>query len=287
MMKKIAIISGKGGSGKTTLASNLAPIFENKVIADCDVDAPDLYIVMAPNISKEGKFKGSDIAYIDKTECIECGMCIEVCRFDAIPPSYIVDFSACEGCTFCEKVCPVEAIQMRERIAGKWFIGDTRFGPMVYAKLNPGEENSGKLVLLVRKQAEFIAQTQGKDFILIDGPPGVGCPVTSSITGIDLVVVVAEPTGSGIHDLRRVVKLVNSFNIRQVIVINKFDLNIEMSSEIENFARSLKIPVIGKIPFDRIMVEALIRKLTLKEFASDHYLNNVFFSLSEKIKETL
>ncbi len=287
MIKSIAIISGKGGSGKTTLVSNLAPIFEDKVLVDCDVDAPDLYIVMSPKISKQGEFRGSDIAYIDKASCIECGMCIDVCRFDAISPSYVVDFSACEGCTFCERVCPVGAIEMKERIAGDWFIGNTRFGPMVYAKLNPGEENSGKLVLLVRKQAEFLAQSQKKRFVLIDGPPGIGCPVTSSITGTNLVVIVTEPTKSGIHDLERIVKLVDSFNIKQLIVINKFDLNREMSDEIEKFATSLKIPVIGKIPFDKVMVDALTQEITLREFVPNHYLNTIFLDIYKKIMEAV
>ena len=287
MIKSIAIISGKGGSGKTTLVSNLAPIFEDKVLVDCDVDAPDLYIVMSPKISKQGEFRGSDIAYIDKASCIECGMCIDVCRFDAISPSYVVDFSACEGCTFCERVCPVGAIEMKERIAGDWFIGNTRFGPMVYAKLNPGEENSGKLVLLVRKQAEFLAQSQKKRFVLIDGPPGIGCPVTSSITGTNLVVIVTEPTKSGIHDLERIVKLVDSFNIKQLIVINKFDLNREMSDEIEKFATSLKIPVIRKIPFDKVMVDALTQEITLREFVPNHYLNTIFLDIYKKIMEAV
>ncbi len=286
-MKKIAIISGKGGSGKTTLVSNLAPIFESKVLADCDVDAPDLYIVLQPDIEKDGKFRGSDIAYINKELCIECGQCIDVCRFDAISPSYVVDFSACEGCTFCERVCPVNAITMEERIAGKWYIGETRFGPMVYAKLNPGEENSGKLVLLVRKQAEFLAISKGIEYILIDGPPGVGCPVTSSITGVDLVVVVTEPTKSGIHDLDRVVKLVREFNIKQSIIINKYDLNEDMSYKIERYAAENLIPVIGKIPFEKIMVEALTKRLTLKEFVPDHFLNDIFFDIYKKIKEAL
>ncbi len=287
MVKSIAIISGKGGSGKTTLVSNLAPIFEDKVLVDCDVDAPDLYIVMSPKINRQGEFRGSDIAYIDKASCIECGMCIDVCRFDAISPSYVVDFSACEGCTFCERVCPVGAIEMKERIAGDWFIGDTRFGPMVYAKLNPGEENSGKLVLLVRKQAEFLAQTQKKRFVLIDGPPGIGCPVTSSITGTNLVVIVTEPTKSGIHDLERIVKLVDSFHIKQLIVINKFDLNREMSDEIERFAASLRIPVIGKIPFDKVMVDALTQEMTLREFVPNHYLNTIFLDIYKKIMEAI
>ncbi len=286
-MKKIAIISGKGGSGKTTLVSNLAPIFENKVLVDCDVDAPDLYIVLDPKIEKEGKFRGSDIAFIDKNTCIECGQCIEVCRFDAISPSYVVDFSACEGCTFCERICPVGAIEMKERIAGNWYIGNTRFGPMVYAKLNPGEENSGKLVLLVRKQAEFLAQTQGKEYILIDGPPGIGCPVTSSITGVELVVIVTEPTKSGIHDLDRVVRLTENFNLKQGIVINKYDLNSEMTLEIREYARSKAIPIIGEIPFDKTMVEALTRKLTIREFAPQHFLNSIFYDIYENIKRRL
>jgi len=286
-MKKIAIISGKGGSGKTTLVSNLAPIFENKVLADCDVDAPDLYIVLKPNIEKSGKFRGSDIAHIDNNLCIECGRCIEVCRFDAISPSYVVDFSACEGCTFCEKVCPVNAITMKERIAGDWYIGETRFGPMVYAKLNPGEENSGKLVLLVRKQAEFLAISKGIEYILIDGPPGVGCPVTSSITGVDFVVVVTEPTKSGIHDLDRVVRLVKKFNIKQSIVINKYNLNEDMTNEIEEYANKNLISIIGKIPFEKTIVEALTKKLTLKEFAPNHSLNNMFFDIYKNIKEAL
>ncbi len=286
-MKKIAVISGKGGSGKTTLVSNLAPIFKDKILTDCDVDAPDLYIVLEPKIEKQGKFKGSDIAYIDKNICIECGQCIEVCRFDAISLSYVVDFSACEGCTFCARVCPVGAIEMQERIAGEWFIGDTRFGPMVYAKLNPGEENSGKLVLLVRKQAEFLAMSQGKEYVLIDGPPGIGCPVTSSITGVDLVAIVTEPTKSGSHDLDRVVRLVKEFNLEQVIIINKYNLNIEMSKEIEKYARTKNIPIIGKIPFDKVMVDALTQKLTIKEFALFHPLNNVFEEIYANIMRRL
>ena len=255
-MKQITILSGKGGTGKTTITASFAALSKNKVLADCDVDAPNLHLLLKPKVIEKQEFKGLKLAVIDETECIQCGKCEESCRFDAIK-EFQVDPILCEGCAVCAYVCPVEAIEMMERISGYAFISDTRYGPMAHARLNPGEENSGKLVTLVRNNAKRIAEKKGLNLIINDGPPGIGCPVIASISGIDLGLVIVEPTLSGIHDLERAVGLLDHFQVQALVCINKYDINMKNTLEIAEFCRSRNLELVGKIPFDPVVTEAM------------------------------
>lgn len=265
-MKQIAIISGKGGTGKTTITAALASLAKSKVIADCDVDAADLYLIFSPKIKEKYEFKASKIAQIDKDKCTECGKCIEVCRFNAISKDFVVDPISCEGCGVCYRICPVGAIKFREKMSGHYFISDTRSGLMVHARLEIAEENSGKLVTLVRKKAREIANDHKLEYVFIDGPPGIGCPVIASLTGVNLALVITEPTLSGIHDLERVIGLTEHFKIKTFVCINKFDINLENVKKIEDVCSKKTIRIIGKIPYDTVVNKAIIGKRTILEY---------------------
>ena len=265
-VRQVTIISGKGGTGKTSLTASFAALARRKVLADCDVDAADLHLILQPKIKQRNDFYSGKVARIDPELCTECGICEAVCRFDAIH-NFVVDDVACEGCSFCAHMCPEDAIEMVTRRSGEWFISETRYGPMVHARLGIAEENSGKLVTLVRNQAKMLAEKEKLDYVLVDGPPGVGCPVISSITGVDLVVAVTEPTLSGIHDLQRVLQVAGQFRVPALVVINKYDLNREMSDRIAQFCDENGIPLVGKIPFDTVMVDALMHRLPVVEYS--------------------
>jgi MinD superfamily P-loop ATPase len=265
-MKQIVIISGKGGTGKTVITGAFAALAENKVIADCDVDAADLHLLLKPDIKERHDFRSGLSAFIDKKKCIQCNKCRNICRFDAITDDFIVDPVACEGCAFCSYICPVDAIKMQENLAGEWYVSKTRFGPMVHAKLGIAEENSGKLVSLVRKQAKELAEKNNCDWVIVDGAPGVGCPVIASLSGIDCAVVVTEPTLSGLHDALRVIEVTKHFNVPSKLVINKYDLNPDMSNKIEKHCREDKIELIGKVRFDKAVVEAMVEGKTIIEY---------------------
>ena len=267
-MKQITILSGKGGTGKTTITASFAALSKNKVLADCDVDAPNLHLLLKPKVIEKQEFKGLKLAVIDETECIQCGKCEESCRFDAIK-EFQVDPILCEGCAVCAYVCPVEAIEMMERISGYAFISDTRYGPMAHARLNPGEENSGKLVTLVRNNAKRIAEKKGLNLIINDGPPGIGCPVIASISGIDLGLVIVEPTLSGIHDLERAVGLLDHFQVQALVCINKYDINMKNTLEIAEFCRSRNLELVGKIPFDPVVTEAMAQGEPVVAYSPD------------------
>ncbi|MDA8408699.1 MAG: ATP-binding protein [Deltaproteobacteria bacterium] len=264
-MKELTVISGKGGTGKTSIAASFAFLAKNRVLADCDVDAADLHILAQPEIIHQEDFFGGKKAVIDHDKCSLCGICKENCRYSAISASFVVDHTACEGCALCHYLCPESAITMEETLNGKWFISNTRFGPMVHANLIPGEENSGKLVALVRNQAKLIAEERNMDIVIVDGAPGVGCPVISSITGVDHVVVVTEPTMSGLHDMKRAAELVRHFNIPISLVINKWDIHPGMTAEIEEFAKSGNISLAGKIPYDRAVTDSMVKRRTVVE----------------------
>ncbi|MGB9682027.1 MAG: ATP-binding protein [bacterium] len=266
-MKQLVVISGKGGTGKTTITASFASLAKNKVMVDCDVDAADLYILLEPKILEKHKFIGSKTAVIDKARCAQCGRCIEVCRFDAISKDFIVDPISCEGCEVCSHICPEKAIKMEDKPSGEWFISETLYGPFVHAKLGIAEENSGKLVAILRQNAMAIAKREGLDLIIIDGSPGIGCPVIASITGTNLALVVTEPTLSGIHDMARVIELVKHFKIKAYVVINKFDLNIEMTRIIEEYCEANEIELAGKIAYDPIVTEALINRKIIVEYS--------------------
>ncbi|MGC8658604.1 MAG: ATP-binding protein [Desulfomonilaceae bacterium] len=267
-MKEITIISGKGGAGKTSITASLAFLAKNRVLADCDVDAADLHIIAQPQIVHQEDFYGGKKASIDLYKCSHCGICIENCRYAAITADFVVDHTACEGCAVCHHLCPESAIAMEETLNGSWFISESRFGPMVHANLIPGEENSGKLVALVRNQARVLAEQRGMDMVIVDGAPGVGCPVISSITGVDHVVIVTEPTMSGVHDMKRALELVRHFNIPSSLVINKSDIYPGMTSEIEEFATSEKIPLAGRIPYDRAVTDTMVQRRAVVEGGS-------------------
>ncbi|WP_294703691.1 ATP-binding protein [uncultured Fusobacterium sp.] len=253
--KEILVISGKGGTGKTTVTASLIPYFESVVIGDCDVDAPNLKILFNPiELSKES-FLGMKKAVMDKEKCIRCNKCYEFCKFEAID-----NLQKCEGCGVCEYICPVGAIQLKESRAGDIFISQTEYGKMVHACLDPGEENSGKLVAEVRKKAKKIAQEEKKEFIILDGAPGVACNVISSLTGVKKVIIVTEPTASGLHDLDRVLELVKKFRIVPYFIINKYDLSIEGSQKIEEYLKKLGYLVSVKIPFDKKIFKAIVNK---------------------------
>ena len=266
-MKQLVVISGKGGTGKTVVTASLAALADRKVMADCDVDAADLHILLDPDIKERHVFKSGTTAVIDQSLCTSCGKCIELCRFDAISGRYEVDPVACEGCAFCSFVCPSGAIKMEENTTGEWYVSLTRFGPMVHAKLGIAEENSGKLVSLVRNKAKELAEQDNLDWVIIDGSPGIGCPVIASISGVDTALVVTEPTMSGLHDADRVIKVTRYFNIPVKLVINKFDLNEETSFKIESYCAENGVTVCGKIPFDEDVVKAVVAKQPVVEFS--------------------
>lgn len=266
-MKELVIVSGKGGTGKTTITAAFAALAKDKVLADTDVDAPDLHLLLAPKIKHEESFKGGHYAIIDKEKCIQCGECRELCRFDAISEEFEIDPIDCEGCGVCVHFCPEKAIEFPQRTCGKWFISDSRFGPLVHAQLDIAQENSGLLATLVRQQAKIIAQEKGYDLIIVDGPPGIGCPVIATITGASVVMIVTEPTPSGLHDLERVWQLAfKHFGIPCLACINKFDLNLPMTQKIEEFCPQNNIILTGKIPFDPKVTQALVNGKTLIEY---------------------
>jgi MinD superfamily P-loop ATPase len=277
-MKEIVIISGKGGTGKTSLMGALASLASNKVLCDADVDAADLHLLLNPDVMRRTDFQSGYTARINPNLCSECGLCRQLCRWNCISESYEVDSVGCEGCGVCVHFCPEKAIEFPPDTCGEWFISNTRFGPMVHARLGIAEENSGKLVTLVRQEAAKLAAKKDLDLILTDGPPGVGCPVIASIGGASAVLIVTEPTVSGRHDMERVVELAAHFRVPAMICINKYDLNLAMTRDIEALAAEKHIPCVGRIPFDPTFTHAMIQAQTVLEYANGS-------ALSREIKE--
>lgn len=321
-MKELVVISGKGGTGKTSIAAAFASLAQKAVVADCDVDAADLHLVLSPTIKQRFDFSGGKQASINANKCIGCGACLAYCRFGAVlydnssnvlaasglkdcdncehcsrscsirnnamirdmrqaaglnePTCFRIDPIACEGCKVCVEFCSVKAIDFKDTINGQWFVSDTRFGPMVHAQLGIAEENSGKLVTLICREAKRIAEEQNKDLLIIDGSPGIGCPVIASITGADMVLIVTEPTLSGKHDLERVAQLTANFGIKTLVCINKADINNQMTEEISEDAAKHGLKVVGKIPYDDAFTKAQIMKATLIEYTGG--------DIAEKIK---
>ncbi len=275
-MKELVVISGKGGTGKTSIAASLAALVQKVVIADCDVDAADMHLLLSPQIQFKQNFSGGSIARILPGHCTACGKCEEICRFDAIyydgPGNGMVDKTfrinpvQCDGCGVCAWFCAEHAIEFKPAINGEWYQSETRLGSMVHAKLGVAEENSGKLVTLVRNEAKKLAQQQQSDWLLIDGSPGIGCPVIASITDTDLVLIVAEPTRSGIHDLERVAKLTHQLNLKTFVCINKWDINPELSQQIEEKAQNVYLHFAGRIRYDPAFDAAQREQRTLIEF---------------------
>jgi len=271
VLKQLTVISGKGGTGKTTLVGSFAALAENKVIADCDVDAPDLHLLLHPEIIEREEFKGLKVAVMDKTLCTECGICEETCRFNAIAlteeSGYAVNPARCEGCGACVFTCPQEALTLKERVSGYSFISKTKYGTMAHAQLNIAEEASGKLVTVVRNTAQQVAEKESCELILIDGAPGIGCPVIASLTGVDLALIVTEPTMSGLHDLERILDVTRHFGIGSVVCINKYDINEENSNRITAFCRQRGVEMVGNIPYDPVVTEAMVAGMPVVEFS--------------------
>jgi MinD superfamily P-loop ATPase len=268
-MKQLTILSGKGGTGKTTITASLAVLARNAVLADCDVDAPDLHMLLHPEVIKTQEFKGSKLAVIDKTKCDNCGFCREKCRFDAITEAIEVDPVACEGCGVCAAICPADAITMTERVSGYAYISKTKYGFMAHALLSPGEANSGKLVTLVRQNARILSEKENSDLIIIDGPPGIGCPVIASVTGVDVGLVVTEPTMSGIHDFQRALQLLEHFSVTPLVCVNMHDINKDNTEKILLFCEENSIEVAGRIPFNPKVTEAMVNGKTIMEYAPE------------------
>lgn len=266
-MKQLTVISGKGGTGKTTIMAGLAALAKKAVLVDADVDAPDLHLLLQPQIERREKFWAGKEAVIDTQKCDGCQKCALACRFGAINDLQ-VDPIACEGCGVCYFICPRAAITLKDVQSGEWFISLTRFGPMVHAQLGVAQENSGKLVTLVRKEAAKIAQEKKYPLVLIDGPPGIGCPVIASLGGVDAALVVTEPSLSGIHDMHRILNLCRHFNIPAWVCINKADINHDNTQKIRDFCGEQGISVIGEIPFDPVVTKAMIKGQTVIEYSA-------------------
>lgn len=286
-MKEITVLSGKGGTGKTTVTAALASMGKDQVLCDADVDAADLHLILEPRILEQHVYEGAWLASINQDLCASCGICSEYCRFDAI----ITDESGlrsihpfkCEGCRLCERICPSRAIHSERSTNSSWFVSETRAGIMTHASMGPGEENSGKLVTTVRKKAREIAMDKGAQFILTDGPPGTGCAAISSITGSDAVLLVMEPSRSSVHDARRLIELVRQFNIPMYAIINKFDIHSSTSREIESFLNSRCIRLLGKIPFDEAAVKAMLAGQSIPEYDPDSTTTHIFSDARNKL----
>jgi MinD superfamily P-loop ATPase len=289
-MKEIVIISGKGGTGKTSITGCFAALAENAVLADCDVDAADLHMLLAPEVIQTTDFISGHEAVIREDDCTACGVCMEKCRFNAIKLTEEgkcrVDPYGCEGCKVCVQVCPVSAIDFPDSLCGEWYFSHTRFGPMVHAKLGIGQENSGKLVSTVRREAAAKAKELNKDLVIVDGPPGIGCPVIASITGASLLVVVTEPTISGKHDMKRVLELAEHFSIPALVIVNKWDINPEMTEEIEKDTVAGGAHPVGRIPYDRNFTVAQINGRTLVEEKTGEAVENIT-TIWEKVWQTI
>jgi MinD superfamily P-loop ATPase len=265
-MKELVIISGKGGTGKTSLTAAFASLAENNVLCDADVDAADLHLLMNPDVISRSNFQGGGVAFINQDRCIDCELCRDLCRFDAINESYEVNPIDCEGCGVCVDFCPEKAIDFPVKTCGEWFVSDTRYGPMVHARLGVAEENSGKLVTLIRQEAKALAEKKKKNLIITDGPPGTGCPVIASIGGATTLLIITEPTVSGLHDMKRVVQLAYHFKIPGMICVNKFDLNVEQTNAIEKIAQENKLLVLSRIPFDPAFTRSMIEGKNIFEY---------------------
>jgi len=265
-MKEIMVLSGKGGTGKTSIVASFASLAQSKVLADCDVDAADLHLLLKPKTKEEKEFWSGQVAFIDEEKCTECGLCQELCRFGAIK-DFKVDPISCEGCGFCYQVCPVDAITMKDSMSGHSFISETKYGYLCHARLGIAQENSGKLVALVRQNAKLIAERDNLDYIITDGPPGIGCPVISSLSGASMALLVTEPTLSGIHDLERVIGVCRHFGVPVLVCVNKYDLNEQNTYRIESYCGSEGIEVIARISFDNVVTEAIVKGLPVVEYS--------------------
>ena len=268
-MKKLTVISGKGGTGKTTFAANLAFLADNVVLADCDVDAPNMHLLMAPEIIESESYHGAKLAVKNKRLCTDCGKCREICNFNAIVADNEIEELKCEGCGLCVAICPENALKLVKSKTGEIFYSNSLSGPMVHARLEIGAENSGKLVSRVKDEAENWAEEEGHYLLVIDGSPGVGCPVIASLGGADGALVVTEPSKTGISDMERIIEVVEHFSIPAYMVINKYDINIELTHYIADYCEDKNIPLWGKVPFDESVVAAMEKGELVVEYAPE------------------
>jgi MinD superfamily P-loop ATPase len=278
-MTELAVVSGKGGTGKTSLVGSFAVLAKNKVMVDCDVDAADLHLIMRHEVRESAVFIAGAQASINEEKCIACGICEEYCRFGAVRyeldeksnglERFWIDRLACDGCGVCSHFCPEQAIDFKETVSGLWFLSDTRHGPLLHARLGIAQSNSGKLVALLRRKAKFLAAERKLDLIIVDGPPGVGCPVIASITGATYLVAVTEPSLSALHDLERLLDLTRHFRIPAGVCINKYDINLRLTERIERLAESREISLLGRIAYDPAVTKAQVAGTTLVEYTDD------------------
>ncbi|NPV71430.1 MAG: 4Fe-4S binding protein [Firmicutes bacterium] len=266
-MKELLLLSGKGGTGKTSITGSFSALSGDSVLVDCDVDAADLHLIVHCRKGPENEFVGSRKAVIESSRCSACGKCISACRFEAIS-GYVVDETSCEGCGLCVRVCPENAIEMVDSISGHWFQSDTPYGPLIHARLVAGEGNSGRLVAVLRERARQVAETTAKDMVILDGPPGMGCPVMASMAGVSLVLLVIEPTVSGFHDFRRILKVCEPFGVNTAACINRFDLDEAVSRQIESRCRKKGVPVLGRIPIDHDVTRAMVQGMPVVEYSN-------------------
>jgi len=298
--RQLVVLSGKGGTGKTSITSALAHLAKksdnqvNSILADADVDAANLELVLNPTLKKQHEFIATFVAVIDKQSCSQCGICYDTCRFEAISKSknsryfvYEIDAASCEGCASCIYQCPVGAIQMQQQLSGYWYHSDTIYGPLFHASMLPGQENSGKLVTLVKQQARIAGIDGGYQLIIIDGPPGIGCPVISAASGADLSLIIAEPGVSGVHDMKRVLEVINHFRIPTSVCINKYDIHPEGSQIIENYCRQHGITVLGRIPFDRKITDAMVNGEIVTDIYPDCPASLAIQSVWKKLYDSL
>jgi MinD superfamily P-loop ATPase len=285
-MKEITVISGKGGTGKTSFAASFAALARDAVFTDCDVDAANLSLLMRPVQKEAHEFKASRQAFIRKEKCSSCGLCLELCRFEAIGDDFQVDPISCEGCGVCFYACPEEAILFEEVVSGEWFVSQTPYGPLVHARLGIAEENSGKLVTLVRNKAKEIARAENRNSLITDGPPGIGCPVIAALADASAALVVTEPTLSAVHDMERVIEVCRHFGVPVLVSINRYDLDEENTARIEKYCQEHDIPLAGKVPLDRVVTEAMIEGLPVVEY-SDGEVSQRLREIWEQINQHL
>jgi MinD superfamily P-loop ATPase len=291
-MKQLTVISGKGGTGKTVISACFAALARNAVLADVDVDASNLHLLLQPEIEERHVFTSGQKARIDTAVCTACGLCLPACRFEALIESsewkVSVDLLSCEGCGVCFHVCPAQAVELEPRVSGEWYVSKTKYGPLIHARLGIAEENSGKLVTEVRKKAREIAEKEGRDLVIMDGSPGIGCPVIASLAGTDLALVVTEPTPSGLHDMERIVSLARHFKIQAACCINKYDINLENSDRMEKWCEVQSIPVVGRIPFDEAVLDSVVRGIPYVEYTENsgaQEIRKMWLSILELFKE--
>ena len=288
-MREIAVISGKGGTGKSSISAAFATLNGKVVVADCDVDAANLYLIFNPEHEDEEVYIAGNKAILNNDICTNCGICINYCRFDAIylkNNKVVISETSCDGCFLCSRICPEKAIDMVKNDKSRMYSGSFRYGKMVYGRLAPGEENSGKLVNLVREKAKQVATDNKLEIIILDGPPGIGCPVISTITGVDKVVIVTEPTISGLSDMQRALEIVKKFGTKAYVIINKSDLNSRMSRQIDSWCKSEEIDVIGHLPFDPTIVKAMINGKSITEFSPEADISKEITKIWNKLLNT-